>query len=58
MGKTSNLKPRMAYTIDDENKKFLDEWAASERRSTANLVEGLLLEAITRKKQNSQPTTS
>jgi hypothetical protein len=58
MGKTSNPKPRMAYTLDEETKQFLDTWAENERRSVSNLVEGIILEAVARKKQNSQPTTS
>jgi len=53
MGKASNPKPRMAYAIDHESKKFLDEWAQEEGRSTANLVERLLMDAITKKKQDS-----
>ncbi|MBD2336153.1 hypothetical protein H6G64_03990 [Calothrix sp. FACHB-156] len=53
MGKASNPKPRMAYAIDTENKDFLDQWAEEEGRSTANLVERLLLDAIARKKQDS-----
>lgn len=53
MGKATNPKPRMAYAIDSKNKSFLDEWAEMEGRSTANLVERLLLDAIARKKQDS-----
>jgi hypothetical protein len=55
MGKATNPKPRMAYAIDTENKNFLDQWAEQEGRSTANLVERLLLDAIARKKQTSTP---
>jgi hypothetical protein len=51
MGKASNLKPRMAYAIDNENKNYLEEWADEEGRSVANLVERLLLDAIAKKKE-------
>jgi hypothetical protein len=51
MGKASNLKPRMAYAIDNENKDYLEQWADEEGRSVANLVERLLLDAIAKKKE-------
>lgn len=50
MGKATNPKPRMAYAVNHETKAYLDDWAKEEGRSTANLVERLLLDAIARKK--------
>ena len=44
-------KPRMNFTLDEEDKNFIEEWAKQERRSIANLLEGIVLEAIARKKQ-------
>lgn len=58
MGKTTNPKPRLAYAIDNESKDFLEEWASTEGRSVANLVERLLLDAIAKKKQASTGTVA
>jgi hypothetical protein len=44
-------KPRMNFTLDEESKNFIEEWAKQERRSVANLLEGIVLEAVARKKQ-------
>ncbi|MBD2168610.1 hypothetical protein H6G04_29975 [Calothrix membranacea FACHB-236] len=48
MGK--NIKPRLNFTLDDDSKAFLDAWAQDEHRSTANLIELIVLEAIAKKK--------
>lgn len=53
MAKTTNPKPRMAYAIEQEYKEFLEQWAEEEGRSTANLVERILLDAIAKKKRES-----
>ncbi|NMG05511.1 hypothetical protein [Brasilonema sp. UFV-L1] len=49
MAKTN--KPRLNFTLDEESKDFIEEWARQERRSVANLLEGIVLEAVSRKKQ-------
>jgi hypothetical protein len=53
MGKTTNPKPRMNFALDENSKKFLEEWAVSEHRTVANLLELIVLQSISQKKQKS-----
>jgi uncharacterized protein (UPF0254 family) len=48
MGKTN--KPRMNFTLGDEEKSFIDMWAEEEDRSVANLLERIVKDAIAKKK--------
>ncbi|MBD2168632.1 hypothetical protein H6G04_30085 [Calothrix membranacea FACHB-236] len=41
---------KVTFTCTPEMKDFLVNWASEERRSISNLVEGLVAEAITQRK--------
>jgi CopG-like RHH_1 or ribbon-helix-helix domain, RHH_5 len=53
MGKSTNPKPRLNFTLATDWKADLDKWAEEEGRSTANLLERIVLDALTKKKQDS-----
>jgi hypothetical protein len=42
------------FICDEETKAYLEEWALSERRTLSNLVEGIVVEAITNKEAQKQ----
>lgn len=47
MGQTK--KAKITFTCTQEARDFLEKWAAGERRTISNLVEGLVEDAITAK---------
>ncbi len=47
---------KVTFTCTPDLKEFLIEWAAKERRSLSNLVEGIVTEAV-EVQQNSTPAT-
>ena len=47
MGQTK--KAKITFTCTQEARNFLENWAAAERRTISNLVEGLVDDAITAK---------
>jgi hypothetical protein len=44
---------KVTFTCTPDLKEFLIEWAAKERRSLSNLVEGIVTEAIEAQQQGS-----
>lgn len=48
---------KVTFTCTPDLKEFLIEWAAKERRSLSNLVEGIVTEAA-EAQQNEHPPTS
>lgn len=50
MGKTTNPKPRLNFTLNPERKPDLDAWAEEEGRTLSNLLERIVLDALARKK--------
>ncbi|MEO1762573.1 MAG: hypothetical protein AAFR83_11505 [Cyanobacteria bacterium J06629_18] len=48
---------KVMFTCTPDVKEYLIDWATSERRSVSNLVEGLVVEAITQKNPRQKPKT-
>ncbi|MEM7727371.1 MAG: hypothetical protein AAF208_13535 [Cyanobacteria bacterium P01_A01_bin.45] len=46
----SSKKPRLNFTLTEDNKKYIEQWAAKEKRSIANLLEIIVTEAIEKDK--------
>lgn len=53
MGQTK--KAKITFTCTQEARNFLENWAAAERRTISNLVEGLVDDAITAKGEPINP---
>ncbi len=49
---------KVMFTCTPDVKEYLIDWATSERRSVSNLVEGLVVEAITQKKSETEAKNS
>ncbi|NJL79589.1 MAG: hypothetical protein HC836_48170 [Richelia sp. RM2_1_2] len=49
---------KVMFTCTPDVKEYLIDWATNERRSVSNLVEGLVVEAITQKKSEAENETS
>ncbi len=47
-------KPRLTIYLTTEKKQYLDEWAASDKRTLTNLVGLLLDEAIERRQKEKE----
>jgi hypothetical protein len=50
-------KPRLTIYLTSEKKQYLDEWAASDKRTLTNLVGLLLDEAIEKHQKQTQAIT-
>jgi hypothetical protein len=48
----SSKKPRLNFTLTEENKVYIEQWAEKEKRSIANLLEILVTEAIEKDKKS------
>ncbi len=48
---------KVTFTCTPDLKEILIEWAADERRSVSNLVEGLIADAITARQAHEPPTS-
>ncbi|KYC36846.1 hypothetical protein WA1_45125 [Scytonema hofmannii PCC 7110] len=42
-------RPRVQFVCDQWVKEYLDQWAGVENRSTSNLIETIILDAVTTK---------
>ncbi len=51
-------RPRVMFTCNDATKDYLDDWAKAENRTISNLVETLVVEAITAREAQKEPPTS
>ncbi|MEM7557157.1 MAG: hypothetical protein AAF378_24335 [Cyanobacteria bacterium P01_A01_bin.84] len=48
----SSKKPRLNFTLTEENKSYIEQWAEKEKRSIANLLEIIVTEAIEKDKSS------
>ena len=49
---------KVTFTCTPDLKEFLIEWAAKERRSLSNLVEGIVTEAVEVQRNENPPISS